>query len=471
MLIRRPVLCLLAGGLSISTVATVGGGAHASETGLAEPGARVAATAVPMADVTTTARSYRVLGGRRGDITPPQLSISGPGTGTTVGERFQVTGAAQDDTRLRRITVRLAGLPLVTAQRGATWSADLTAAGLADGPQSLVVTATDVAGNRRTITRRLVLDHSFVAPVPAPAVRTAAPPSPEGYFSLQPVGRVAALPSSAECAARIRRSTWEPRPWNTKRNSVVPDRAAVAKSLASHKRSTFGTYDTRWDSLLLARVDGAMTGTTDEILQWAACKWGLPDNLIRAIAHHESTWNQYLTYQASPGRPVTYYGSGDFPAAGGSDPTYSSTITRLGGFDYTRFYGSGISPRTFSIVGVMSYDGWRPDWPDQTNGTFPFNRDSTAFAVDYLGAELRGCYEGWKFWLRDTGNGSYAAGDLWGCVGSWFAGSWHAPAGDAYAAGVRAEAEQERPWLAASYPSNRPECHPTWGCPGPDPLP
>ena len=35
-------------------------------------------------------------------------------------------------------------------------------------------------------------------------------------------------------------------------------------------------------------------------------------------------------------------------------------------------------------------------WPDNQNGTFPFNRDSTAFAVDYIGGELRGCYEGWN---------------------------------------------------------------------------
>ena len=462
MLLRRTALCLLAGGLTVSTLAGVTGSASATEP---RPTTVVTTAAVPTADVTTTTRGARVLATRRRDVTPPSLSISSPAVGATVGTRFTVSGAAED-ARLRRVSVRLAGVPARIVQRGTTWSADLTATGVPDGPQSLVVTAVDAAGNRRTTTRPVLLDASYVAPAPA-----SSPPSAAGYFSLRPAGQVDALPSGAECVQTVRRSTWEPRPWNAKRNAVVPNRAAVAASFASHPRSTFSTYDKRWDSWLLARVDGAMTGTTDEILQWAACKWGLPDNLIRAIAHHESTWNQYLTYDRTAGRPVTLYGSGDFPAAGSVDATYSSTITRLGGFDYTRFYGAGISPRTFSIVGVMSYDGWRPDWPDQTNGTFPFNRDSTAFAVDYLAGELRGCYEGWKYWLRDTGNGSYAASDLWGCVGAWFAGSWHAPAGDSYAAGVRVEMEQTRPWLAASYPTERPPCHETYGCPGPDPLP
>ena len=42
-------------------------------------------------------------------------------------------------------------------------------------------------------------------------------------------------------------------------------------------------YDLRWDSWLLPRVDGQFEGTTDEIFQWAACKWGLPDDLLRAF--------------------------------------------------------------------------------------------------------------------------------------------------------------------------------------------
>lgn len=31
-------------------------------------------------------------------------------------------------------------------------------------------------------------------------------------------------------------------------------------------------------------VDGNYRGTTDEIIQWAAAKWGLNTNLMRAVA-------------------------------------------------------------------------------------------------------------------------------------------------------------------------------------------
>ena len=48
--------------------------------------------------------------------------------------------------------------------------------------------------------------------------------------------------------------------------------------------------------------------------------------------------------------------------------------------------------------------------PDNQNGTFPFNRDSTAFALDYLGAFLRGCQEGWVHWLGEHRCGATAAG-------------------------------------------------------------
>ena len=85
-------------------------------------------------------------------------------------------------------------------------------------------------------------------------------------------------------------------------------------------------------------------------------------------------------------------------------------------------------------------------WPDNQNGTFPFNRDSTAFVVDYLGAYLRGCYEGWASWLTRT------SGDLGGCVGSWYAGDWHSSTADGYAARVKGEIDS-RPWLDASFAS------------------
>jgi hypothetical protein len=258
------------------------------------------------------------------------------------------------------------------------------------------------------------------------------PPAPDGYFHLRGPGAWSSLPNGRACAGRVHRSTWEPRPENRLQNHSVPRAHAVARSFSRRPRRTgSGTYAKRWDRWLLPRVNGAFTGTTDEIFQWAACKWGLSDNLLRAIAVRESTWYQYLTKRN--GTCVEYRGCGDFfTRATSSSKTYCKGLVKVGGHDYQpQFGGRGLCPQTFSIAGVMSWDdpAWQapsPAWPGNQNGTFPFNRDSTAFAVDFLGSYLRGCYEGWITWLHP------GAGDMRGCVGSWYAGNWHSSAADGY---------------------------------------
>ena len=77
--------------------------------------------------------------------------------------------------------------------------------------------------------------------------------------------------------------------------------------------------------------------------------------------------------------------------------------------------------------------------PGNQNGTFPFNRRSTAFAADYLACQLRGCLEGWQTWLVNTGTGTYRPGALWGCVGAWYAGEWRSAEAVGYVERVRAE--------------------------------
>src|SRR5262249_20187555 len=126
-------------------------------------------------------------------------------------------------------------------------------------------------------------------------------------------------------------------------------------------------------------------------------------------------------------------------------------------------YSAGICPETFSIVGIKSWQA--PSWgamADNQNGTFPFNRDSTAFAVDYLGAYLRGCYEGWITWLRP-------AGDLWACVRAWYSGDWHDPDGNAYVAEAQGNLANYV-WLDPNWSDDKPGCNKSYGCPQPDGL-
>ncbi len=211
-----------------------------------------------------------------------------------------------------------------------------------------------------------------------------APPPPDGYFALQPVGSYARLPDDAAAAVQVHHSAWEVRAGNARYNNAMPVQLKLQRvSDATH------AYDPRWNKYVIGRITGHFTGATDEIFQWAAAKWGIPDNLIRTIAYMESDWRQ------------SNYG--DFVNNRAQCPAGYLKLP---------------CPVTFGIVGTKS-----------TNlpGLFPWNRDSTAVAVDVLGGWLRGCYEGWVRWLSTHGNrshGVYHAGDIWGCVGAWYSGDW-----------------------------------------------
>jgi hypothetical protein len=167
---------------------------------------------------------------------------------------------------------------------------------------------------------------------------------------------------------------------------------------------------------------------------------------------------------------VSYYGCGDFFTTPSTASTvFCNALARLGGYDYQQDYGAGLCPQTFSILGIKSWQA--PSWgqmPDNQNGTFPFNRNSTAFAADFYGASLRGCFEGWVDWLHDV-NPSYGPGDLWGCVGHWYSGDWHDSGAEQYVSETQGYLNNHV-WLQPGFPDDRPGCSRTYGCVGPDSL-
>ena len=79
-------------------------------------------------------------------------------------------------------------------------------------------------------------------------------------------------------------SSWEPRPENDTANHTAPTNP---QDLAN-----FSQWNATWNATYKPRIDGNFQGTTDEIIQWAACKWGWSDDLIRAEAVQESSWRQ-----------------------------------------------------------------------------------------------------------------------------------------------------------------------------------
>ena len=196
----------------------------------------------------------------------------------------------------------------------------------------------------------------------APAVRLTppTPPTPpaSGRFATLPVG--SALPSGAECSTRVRPAV-EIRPEN---------------NIPNNNRGSRANANTRNDWSGFNRVDGDFAGTTDQLIQWAACKWGIDEDIVRAQVIKESGWYQL----GPPGDDGESFGIGQV-----------RTTAHPSAFEYS------------------------------INA-----KNSTAYNLDYTYASWRACYEGVYTWLNTVErNGTYAAGDVWGCVGLWFSGRWY----------------------------------------------
>lgn len=120
--------------------------------------------------------------------------------------------------------------------------------------------------------RRTLLLVLLAAVLPSAGLPAAA----SAKLVLAPVG--ASPLGDAAAAGRVKRSDWEPRPENEAANHRVPTAEEIAYFRAS---SDMPNKD---------RVTGRHTGTTDEILQWGARKWGFHPDLFRAMATVESWW-------------------------------------------------------------------------------------------------------------------------------------------------------------------------------------
>jgi len=184
-----------------------------------------------------------------------------------------------------------------------------------------------------------------------------------GTFHTLPPGSV--LPSDDDCARRVDRNPWEPRPANAEANRRVPPGPLATR--------TWGGPQT---DALQARVTGAFTGTTDEILQWASCKWGLDTDVARAQAEQESDWRQST--------------KGD----------------------------GGVSLGLLQIKSTYWY------------GTAPWSALSTAYNADWTLGKWRACFEGLIV-------GEQGRGNLWGCVGYHYTGLWLDPLARKYIGWVK----------------------------------
>lgn len=173
------------------------------------------------------------------------------------------------------------------------------------------------------------------------------------------------------------------------------------------------------NQVIAPRIDGQFTGTTHEILRWAACKWGLDEDIVAAQTAVESWWQQTNL--------------GDY----GTDPARCPPGHGLGVDGKP-----GQCPESYGIL-QNRYPYERSTWPGIGNST-AMNAD-TAYGI------WRECFEGYEQWLNTVERGSqYGAGDAWGCIGRWFSGRWHTAASDGYVQKVQGYLNT-RVWEAANF--------------------
>jgi len=221
---------------------------------------------------------------------------------------------------------------------------------------------------------------------------------PSSNFTTLPPGSM--LPSDAQCAARVQH-----KPEN-KLVNVVYNATPGDQQLGS---DVFSGDDPRAYTEIGIRVTGHFSGTTDEILQWAACKWGVDEDIVRAQAALESWWHQDA--------------KGDW----GTDSDRCPPGHGLGVDDPVNHPDT--CPESWGLLQIR-YPYQVSAWPGMAN--------SSAFEADTAYAIWRACYEGYEGWLNQVDRGrDYGPGDVWGCVGRWYAGRWHTSEAEYYIGRVK----------------------------------
>jgi hypothetical protein len=249
----------------------------------------------------------------------------------------------------------------------------------------------------------------------AAVVQTARTPSDPGavtvaggsYFRTLPPG--ATLPSGALCAQIVNSS---PQAENKSSNNRYDS------TKGGHVGANFLASDAPAAQQLAKRINGDFTGSTIDILRWAACKWGINQDIVLAQAAVESWWQQNTlggwTTDSADCPPGNKLGQDGKP---------------------------GECPITYGIL--QNTYGPGSGWPAIAR--------STAMNADEAYAVWRSCFDGYETWLNTMPRGGqYRAGNVWGCVGRWFSGQWLNPPALGYIAQVK-EYLREKIWLKPNF--------------------
>jgi hypothetical protein len=322
------------------------------------------------------------------DTTPPSVSLSAPSSATGT---ISVAASASDNVSVAHVDLLVDGTT-VSTDSTAPYTFNWDSTTVSNGVHTLSARAVDSAGLSTVSTGVSVNVQN--------AAGSSQPPSP----GTLPSGAAGLPRADAACASQVTLSTWEPVPANTTANNTVPASAsAVPWSNVGIPPSFTKWYAKR------ALVTGNYKGTTDEIIQWAACKWGIDPDLMRAVAVQESDWK----------------------------------MSEVG--DYCGTPGQG-SYGLFQVKNAMC-DGTGA-W-----GGYPYTANDTGLNADFYAAQFRACLDGdFQGWLYGNQTAAQIVSSkgfdnlLWGCIGAWFSGDWYDSGATSYIASVQSILAN-RTWL------------------------
>jgi hypothetical protein len=200
-------------------------------------------------------------------------------------------------------------------------------------------------------------------------------------------------------------------------NHYVPTSAQLAAFLAS--KTSLGQTVTQLNPYLryVDGRDGLHHPTTDDLIQWAAHKWGIPENWLRAQYTEESYWNGFML---------------------GDDDTVASSWIALYP-SQARVAGQTAVYESMGLAQVR----WAPDGSVDP-GTEPLRWESTAFNIDFQAAMVRFYYDNPGGTRTAWGDSSYVPCQKWESIGGWNSPyPWHNPEQQLYIGEVQH-------WLAAT---------------------
>jgi hypothetical protein len=179
------------------------------------------------------------------------------------------------------------------------------------------------------------------------------------------------------------------RPGNAQYNAYVPTDAQLQAFHAATDDTGSLADDVVPERRYVTGRPGLSDPSTDDLIQWAAHKWGIPEDWIRAQMAVESWWDQTAL--------------GDRQTVSSSWYSLYPPQARIGG-----------SSQVYESMG-LSQVRWKPDGMVGA-GTEPLRWKSTAFALDEYAAIIRYFYDGNCRWC---GSG-YSAGQQWPSIGAWY---------------------------------------------------